>query len=452
MRTRNRICLHVEELEGRLVPSNLTYSTNWSGYAVSTSAGAVSHVAGSWVVPAVSNTVAGYSSAWVGIDGWNSSTVEQIGTDSDYVNGVPRYYAWYEFYPQASVTIANMSVSPGDIISASVTVVGSHQFKVSITDGSQSFYVIQTVSRAQQSSAEWIQEAPSSITGVLPLANFGTINFSEANATVSGTTGPADNSWSGSALYQIDMVTNRGSLKATTSALSDSGSPLTSSFSVTWVSSGSGGKGGGGHKSSNVPLPDSSEIAPLLSAAVAGLAANPQGTAPAFVATPSPAVTMPSPALAALPTLPALSAVTATFGPFGRGTANPGGQLADPANAPFGLDTVNPGEDVADQANTPELPLPSDSPVPVTPPAASPTDGLPISQTDQTSASLPGASLSPASLEGALNGGHEARDTALAALVLTLALERTRASATHKQAGKRAGVRNHFEELATADR
>ncbi len=90
----------------------------------------------------------------------------------------------------------------------------------------------------------------------------------------------------------------------------------------------------------------------------------------------------------------------------------------------------------------PELPLPSDS-QPVAPPAASPTDGLPTSQTDQTPANLPGASLSPASLEGALNGGQEARDTMLAGLVLTLALERIRVSATHKQAGKPAGARNY---------
>jgi hypothetical protein len=128
MRIAKRLCLRVEELEGRLVPSTLTYSTNWAGYAVSTSTGAVSQVAGNWVVPAVSNTVSGYSSAWVGIDGYNSSTVEQIGTDSDYVNGRAHYYAWYEFYPQASVTITSMTVQPGDTISASVTVVGPHLF------------------------------------------------------------------------------------------------------------------------------------------------------------------------------------------------------------------------------------------------------------------------------------------------------------------------------------
>jgi hypothetical protein len=400
MKNWNRFRPRVEELERRLVPSTLTSSTNWSGYAVSTSAGAVSQVAGSWVVPAVSNNVSGYSSAWVGIDGFNSSTVEQTGTDSDYVNGQAQYYAWYEMYPAGFVKLS-LAISPGDTISASVTNTSPSQFVLSITDVTtgSSFSTTQTSSQAQRSSAEWIQEAPSSSAGVLPLANFGTINFSGANATVNGTSGPADNSWSGSILYQIDMVGRHGALKATTSALTDSGNPLTSSFSVTWVSSGS--SGGGGHKhSSNVPPPDSLRTTSLVSAAGAGLAASLQGTPLAFLATQSPTVTVASPAGITLPTLPALSAVTATFAPFARGTANSGGQVADEE---YMLD----------------LPLPSESAEPQ-------IDGPATPEADQPSANLPGASvdldratdasyadgfwLSAASLEGAqdpLNGADE---------------------------------------------
>ena len=54
-------------------------SSNWSGYAASAPANSVSYVAGSWVVPTASSKTNGYSSVWVGIDGYNSSTVEQIG-------------------------------------------------------------------------------------------------------------------------------------------------------------------------------------------------------------------------------------------------------------------------------------------------------------------------------------------------------------------------------------
>ncbi len=162
MKTRApRVHLCLEELEQRWVPST-AYSTNWSGFAVSAAAGTVTAVSGSWVVPQiVSGSNNGYSSAWVGIDGYNSSSVEQLGTDSDMVNGTPQYYAWWEMYPNPSYKISGMTVKPGDSISASVSYT-SGSFVLQITDGSQSFKTTQGSSTAQLSSAEWIQEAPSS--------------------------------------------------------------------------------------------------------------------------------------------------------------------------------------------------------------------------------------------------------------------------------------------------
>ncbi len=134
----------VEELEGRLVPANL--STNWSGYAIDASHGAVTAVYGSWVVPTVTGTGTSYSSAWVGIDGDNSSTVEQIGTDSDISNGKATYYAWYEMYPSDSVNL-KLTVKPGDSISAQVTY-ASNGFTLSIKDGSQSFSITKKAASA----------------------------------------------------------------------------------------------------------------------------------------------------------------------------------------------------------------------------------------------------------------------------------------------------------------
>lgn len=435
MKTWNCLRPRVEELEVRLVPATLSNSTNWSGYAVNTPAGAVSQVAGNWVVPAVSTSVSGYSSAWVGIDGWSSSTVEQIGTDSDYVNGRAQYYAWYEMYPAGSVNLG-LPINPGDTISASVTNTVSSQFVLSITDVTTggSFATTQTSSQAQRSSAEWIQEAPSSIFGVLPLANFGTIKFSNANATVSGTHGPADNTWAGSTLYQINMVTSTGTPKATTSALSDSGSPSTSSFSVTWNSSGSGGHHGGHHSADApppvVPTPVVSQPSSLLSPAVLSLAARPLATPPALVATtPFPLVTVAPPAGGALPTPPAPSAASATFAPSGTDAASPAGQASEGLNRPE------------------LLPPPSEAPVPGNP------DATP--QNDRTPALVPGASREmgrsiaprledgfrvPApSLEGArgaLDESVEGRDVALVGLALGLALDRTWTSPAQRPTGK----------------
>ena len=72
-------------------------SSNWSGYAVATNlsnpqANSVSAVSGSWIVPTVTGSSRGttYSAVWVGIDGYSDSTVEQIGTEEDVVNGSAR--------------------------------------------------------------------------------------------------------------------------------------------------------------------------------------------------------------------------------------------------------------------------------------------------------------------------------------------------------------------------
>src|SRR5262249_45542932 len=158
MRTRPlgtaRLCL--EELERRLVPAAiLSTSTNWSGYAVTAGRGAVTDVAGQWVVPAVSGSGTAYSSAWVGIDGFNSPTVEQIGTDSDLVNGTPQYYAWYEMYPSGSINLP-LTIHAGDTMSADVSYAAS-KFTLSITDVTtgKSFTTTQTAPSAQRSSAEW---------------------------------------------------------------------------------------------------------------------------------------------------------------------------------------------------------------------------------------------------------------------------------------------------------
>jgi hypothetical protein len=77
-------------------------STNWAGYAVQTSGkkpsnDVVTDVKGSWKVPTVTASTDGkayYSSIWVGIDGYSSSSVEQIGTEQDAkADGTTAYYA-----------------------------------------------------------------------------------------------------------------------------------------------------------------------------------------------------------------------------------------------------------------------------------------------------------------------------------------------------------------------
>ena len=212
-------------------------SSNWSGYAVSAPANSVSYVAGSWVEPTASSTTNGYSSVWVGIDGYSSNTVEQIGTEADVAHGTVTYSAWYEMYPSAMVTIPNFTIKAGDSITASVKYDPTHQdFVLTINDttGSQNYTTTQTATGAARSSAEWIVEAPSSGRGVLPLANFGSVTFSNAYAAINGTTGPIDNP--GWQAYAINM-TSRSRVETSTSALSDSAAPAGDTLYTGQVSS-----------------------------------------------------------------------------------------------------------------------------------------------------------------------------------------------------------------------
>ncbi|HTT26720.1 MAG TPA: G1 family glutamic endopeptidase [Thermoplasmata archaeon] len=222
--------------------STTTQSTNWAGFAISTSNGAVTDVKGSWIVPKVQGKCPSgyqYSSFWVGIDGYSSNSVEQIGTDSDCQSGSAVYYAWFEFYPNPSHLISAITVSPGNIISAEVKW-ASPKFTVTLKDlnTSQSFSKTSKTTHSR-SSAEWIAEAPSSGSGILPLANFGTVRFGNFSTGLTGTDAAKISGKSGGigafSNIQITMINSAGTAtKASPSALTPDGT----SFNVTWKSAG----------------------------------------------------------------------------------------------------------------------------------------------------------------------------------------------------------------------
>ena len=215
-------------------------SSNWSGYAVygtatkkgkTTTTPTFSDVKGTWVVPDVvaSTSTATYSAAWLGIDGYNDGTVEQIGTDQDWSGGTPQYYAWFEMYPKNSYEIVGFPVHPGDTISAEVAYNGNNMFTLTIVNTTRNvrFSTPQRSGSAQRLSAEWVMEAPW-WGGVLPLANFDSISFSDCSATMNGLSAPI-----GVGQWQIDAITmdaTGGTVKAIPSALSSDGAD----FTVTW--------------------------------------------------------------------------------------------------------------------------------------------------------------------------------------------------------------------------
>jgi hypothetical protein len=193
---------------GKAAANAAEVSSNWSGYvatghgSTTTTASSTTqfrNVTGTWKQPAAT-CVPGRTSAsavWVGLGGYSTSStaLEQAGTSADCdVTGRPSYYAWYELIPEPSITIKNLKIVPGDIITASVLVTGNEVLlQVKNRTRKRAFTKRITLTSPDLTSAEWIAEAPSECTAngycrQVPLANFGSVTFTKlaALATIAG--------------------------------------------------------------------------------------------------------------------------------------------------------------------------------------------------------------------------------------------------------------------------
>jgi hypothetical protein len=169
-------------------------SLNWSGFAV-TSSKKFTYAQSRFVQPTLTcpgDHANEWSSNWVGLDGFNNTTVEQDGTAATCggtSHTTPVYTAWYEMYPAGSVNV--FSVSPGDTINISVSF-SSSKFTLTVSDltsGKSSTHTAKCAS-CKRASAEWIVERPelcSSATNcfLAHLADFGTTSMS-AKVRVAG--------------------------------------------------------------------------------------------------------------------------------------------------------------------------------------------------------------------------------------------------------------------------
>ncbi len=220
------------------VHNDTVTSTNWSGYAVQ-GASKFTDARGSWVEPTATcaSRSAQYASFWLGIDGYASNSVEQLGTDSDCTGrNRPSYYAWYEMYPADSVSLSSKTypVKPGDTLTADVSVSGS-VFTLSLKSSEGwTFSASQTGSGLAQSSAEWIAESPE-ICGrtctLAQLADFGAVNFTGAQAALSGGADQPISAFTfDSGPHEIISEANKRTIKAQPSALAPAGN----AFSIAW--------------------------------------------------------------------------------------------------------------------------------------------------------------------------------------------------------------------------
>ena len=213
-------------------------SVNWSGFAdVQNTAGTgpgttpISSVSGSWTIPRV-NCVSGQYrnedvivAQWVGLDGFNDDTVEQLGTEAECFEGVEYYFEWSEMFPSGTVgqgTTACINDNtdcpqPGDQIQASVVSTpgtgGNNDYTLKLTDFSdsaQNFSDPATCPATEclNSSAEWIVERPAYDLyfgpQIVPQADYGRTAFT--NGTVgTGSKSTTIENYPG-AVYDVAMV------------------------------------------------------------------------------------------------------------------------------------------------------------------------------------------------------------------------------------------------------
>jgi hypothetical protein len=179
--------------DGRVLrgPRNTSASFNWAGYALSLDT--YTSASFSWTVPTAK--FVNYPSApsfedstiWVGIGGFGSNDLIQLGTEQRVDSmGNATYRAWYELLPATEQVLppATYPVSPGDVMSASLkcplcTINVAGMWTLTMTNSTKGWTWTQDFSyKSALGSAEWVVEAPTfNPGGIAKLPNFGTLNF-----------------------------------------------------------------------------------------------------------------------------------------------------------------------------------------------------------------------------------------------------------------------------------
>jgi hypothetical protein len=143
-------------------------STNWSGYAqVTTAPGTFTGVSDTFVVPTVATDIPGrqFVADWVGIGGYDESTLVQTGIQAEVLtrdgHRVVMYDAWTEHLPQAEKMIKDLPIYAGNTVTASVQETAPNKWTMDVVDVTTGDSVATKVSYASSGeSAEAINERP----------------------------------------------------------------------------------------------------------------------------------------------------------------------------------------------------------------------------------------------------------------------------------------------------
>ena len=212
-----------------------TGSFNWSGYAdTATKHQTFTKVSGSWTAPSVTcNAEDQITTNWVGLDGFSSGTVEQLGTLAQCFQGTPVYFTWFEMFP-AGLTEVGSTLKPGDKITASVTRTGT-SYALKLTDATtagNNISVTKTCALATcvDTSAEWISERPSFSIGVVPQVHYNAFKLTGGSVTANGKTTTIG---AGPGVNAITMVDATDTYNINTVSVLTGGN----AFSTTWKNS-----------------------------------------------------------------------------------------------------------------------------------------------------------------------------------------------------------------------
>ena len=222
-----------------VAPRGRGQSANWSGYAAS--GGSFTEVEGTWNVPEpATGGSLGADAAWVGIGGERSRDLIQAGTEETVLSsGRIQYDAWIEMLPQYSHPVP-LPVHGGDSVTVSIKQQQPGTWSISFKNNTTGATYDKTVQyQSSNSSAEWIEEAPSGGRGgVLPIDNFGKVTFSNASTVKDG---KAMN-LSEAGASPITMINGSAQPLATPSAITSDGSGFTITRTDNAPSAG-GGRG-----------------------------------------------------------------------------------------------------------------------------------------------------------------------------------------------------------------
>jgi hypothetical protein len=171
-------------------------SLNWAGYVVAPGSG-VTAVDSTFVVPSAGSVPPGFSATWAGIGGDTTSDLIQAGVSEQSLpsNSLlgDQYYAWYEILPASETQIsgcsgdANCTVTTGDSITVEIHNVSGSKWSINLSDAGHWTYSNTLTYASSESSAEWIQEAPTLVVQTIP-APVGDVAFGPTSTyTVGGT-------------------------------------------------------------------------------------------------------------------------------------------------------------------------------------------------------------------------------------------------------------------------